>query len=75
MTNRFASSMSNSSYSSKKRSLLGYDDPDAEAMVKQTQEQIAAQNEAKVRRGAFLNLFLFSASPRRLGSSWKARVC
>jgi hypothetical protein len=42
------SSSSSSSFGNKKRSLLGYDDPDASAMVKSTQEQLKSQNEAKV---------------------------
>ena len=66
--------MSGNSYASKKRSLLGFDDPDAEAMVKQTQEQIATQNEAKVRRAllclGFLPLFL-NVAFCRLASCWK----
>ena len=33
-----------------KRSLLGYDDPDGEELVKKTHEQIKAQNEAKLRQ-------------------------
>ena len=86
MTNRFGSSMSNNSsgYGSKKRSLLGYEDPDAEAMAKQTQEQLAAQNEAKVSRLATWNSAFHKKNSRsghvvslvsRLASCWRELGC
>ena len=43
-----SSSSSSQSFSSKKRSLLGYDDPDAEQLLQTTQDQLKAQNEAKI---------------------------
>lgn len=39
---------SHSSLGSKKRSLLGYDDPEGEEMLKTTQEQIKSQTDAKI---------------------------
>jgi hypothetical protein len=56
-----------SAFSSKKRSLLGYDDPDAEQLMKTTEDQLRAQQEAKIGQlleGGASRLFSFKELTR-----------
>ncbi len=57
-----------SAFTSKKRSLLGYDDPEGEQLMKTTEEQLKAQQEAKIGQlleGWAKRFFLLSSGVQR----------